>query len=227
MIERIGSGDRGRRPRRRSGGGLQRPRWRRCGSATSDARPSCRNLLRRVAELRARPAGRHRQGGQRRASRAGDAARGARRRARRAGARPRAGRRPHRRHAARRPSPSRWAAAPATQTRREIEDIFLGLGFKVAEGPEVETVHYNFDALNHARRTRSRLSPTPSTCPRELDAADPHLADAGARDGGPARRRCTSSSPGASTGPTPTPPTRPSSTRSRGSPWTRTSPSPT
>ncbi len=35
-------------------------------------------------------------------------------------------------------------------TRRELEDIFLGLGFKVMEGPEVETVHYNFDALNHS-----------------------------------------------------------------------------
>jgi phenylalanyl-tRNA synthetase alpha chain len=36
-----------------------------------------------------------------------------------------------------------------TQTRREIEDLFTGLGFNVAEGPEVETVYYNFDALNH------------------------------------------------------------------------------
>jgi phenylalanyl-tRNA synthetase alpha chain len=35
-------------------------------------------------------------------------------------------------------------------TQRELEDIFLGLGFTVLEGPEVETVHYNFDALNHA-----------------------------------------------------------------------------
>jgi phenylalanyl-tRNA synthetase alpha chain len=35
-------------------------------------------------------------------------------------------------------------------TRRELEDIFLGLGFTVIEGPEVETVHYNFDALNHS-----------------------------------------------------------------------------
>jgi phenylalanyl-tRNA synthetase alpha chain len=34
-------------------------------------------------------------------------------------------------------------------TRRELEDIFIGLGFTVMEGPEVETVHYNFDALNH------------------------------------------------------------------------------
>jgi phenylalanyl-tRNA synthetase alpha chain len=36
-----------------------------------------------------------------------------------------------------------------TSTRRELEDIFLGLGFTIVEGPEIETVHYNFDALNH------------------------------------------------------------------------------
>jgi phenylalanyl-tRNA synthetase alpha chain len=35
-----------------------------------------------------------------------------------------------------------------TQTQREIEDVFLGLGFDVAQGPEVESVAYNFDALN-------------------------------------------------------------------------------
>ena len=37
-----------------------------------------------------------------------------------------------------------------TQTWRDLEDVFVGLGFTVVEGPEVETVHYNFDALNHA-----------------------------------------------------------------------------
>ena len=36
-----------------------------------------------------------------------------------------------------------------TSTRREIEDVFIGLGFNVVEGPEVDTVFYNFDALNH------------------------------------------------------------------------------
>ncbi|CAB4939694.1 unannotated protein [freshwater metagenome] len=36
-----------------------------------------------------------------------------------------------------------------TATRREIEDVFCGLGFTVVEGPEVEFVRYNFDALNH------------------------------------------------------------------------------
>jgi phenylalanyl-tRNA synthetase alpha chain len=45
-----------------------------------------------------------------------------------------------------------------TETRREIEDVFIGLGFNVAEGPEVETVYYNFDALNHARTHPSRLT---------------------------------------------------------------------
>src|SRR3954465_11526942 len=35
-----------------------------------------------------------------------------------------------------------------TQTRREIEDIFLGMGYNVAEGPEVEFDYYNFTALN-------------------------------------------------------------------------------
>jgi phenylalanyl-tRNA synthetase alpha chain len=44
-----------------------------------------------------------------------------------------------------------------SRTRREIEDVFIGLGFNVAEGPEVERVYYNFDALNHAPTHPSRL----------------------------------------------------------------------
>ena len=36
-----------------------------------------------------------------------------------------------------------------TQTRREMEDIFVGLGFRVVEGPEVEWDYYNFTSLNH------------------------------------------------------------------------------
>src|SRR3954453_6190946 len=35
-----------------------------------------------------------------------------------------------------------------TQTWREIEDVFLGLGFTSVAGPEIDLVHYNFDALN-------------------------------------------------------------------------------
>ena len=37
---------------------------------------------------------------------------------------------------------------PITRVRREVEAIFLGLGFDVADGPEVETERYNFDLLN-------------------------------------------------------------------------------
>ena len=35
-----------------------------------------------------------------------------------------------------------------TQIRREVEDVFLGMGYSIAEGREVETTHYLFDALN-------------------------------------------------------------------------------
>ncbi|MGB9679968.1 MAG: phenylalanine--tRNA ligase subunit alpha [Thermoanaerobacteraceae bacterium] len=37
---------------------------------------------------------------------------------------------------------------PMSIVLNEIKDIFLGLGFSIAEGPEVEKVYYNFEALN-------------------------------------------------------------------------------
>lgn len=40
---------------------------------------------------------------------------------------------------------------PTTQVMDEVEDIFCALGFDIAEGPEVETDHYNFEALNIAK----------------------------------------------------------------------------
>jgi phenylalanyl-tRNA synthetase alpha chain len=36
---------------------------------------------------------------------------------------------------------------PSTQVRRDVEDIFLGLGYEIVDGREVETTRYNFDAL--------------------------------------------------------------------------------
>jgi phenylalanyl-tRNA synthetase alpha chain len=42
----------------------------------------------------------------------------------------------------------RGALHPITLVTREISDIFLKLGFDIAEGPEVETDYYNFEALN-------------------------------------------------------------------------------
>jgi phenylalanyl-tRNA synthetase alpha chain len=41
----------------------------------------------------------------------------------------------------------RGSLHPSTQVRRDVEDIFLGLGYEVVEGREVETTRYNFDAL--------------------------------------------------------------------------------
>ncbi|MBZ0274251.1 phenylalanine--tRNA ligase subunit alpha [bacterium] len=38
--------------------------------------------------------------------------------------------------------------SPLTLVRREVIDIFRGMGFSVEEGPEAETEYYNFDALN-------------------------------------------------------------------------------
>ena len=37
---------------------------------------------------------------------------------------------------------------PLTRVQREMEDIFIGMGFQIAEGPEVEYDYYNFQALN-------------------------------------------------------------------------------
>ncbi len=40
---------------------------------------------------------------------------------------------------------------PINQTLEEIKRIFIGLGFQVVRGPEVETEYYNFEALNMPR----------------------------------------------------------------------------
>ena len=46
---------------------------------------------------------------------------------------------------------------PVTQTMRRIEDIFLGAGYEVVTGPEIEDDYHNFEALNlpphHPART--------------------------------------------------------------------------
>jgi phenylalanyl-tRNA synthetase alpha chain len=44
-----------------------------------------------------------------------------------------------------------------SQIRRRMEDIFVGLGFSVLEGPEVEFDYYNFTALNHPPEHPARL----------------------------------------------------------------------
>ena len=46
------------------------------------------------------------------------------------------------------PPPRRGHLHPITRIQRELEDLFVSLGFTVLDGPEVETDYYNFDALN-------------------------------------------------------------------------------
>jgi phenylalanyl-tRNA synthetase alpha chain len=46
-----------------------------------------------------------------------------------------------------RPRP-RGGLHPVTAMRRKIEDVFLRLGYSIADGPELETDYYNFEALN-------------------------------------------------------------------------------
>jgi len=45
---------------------------------------------------------------------------------------------------------SRGHLNPVTLVEHEIEAIFSEMGFVIADGPEIETEHYNFDALNVA-----------------------------------------------------------------------------
>ncbi|UCG05701.1 MAG: phenylalanine--tRNA ligase subunit alpha [Desulfobacterales bacterium] len=45
---------------------------------------------------------------------------------------------------------------PITQINQEICDIFLNMGFEIAEGPEVELDYYNFEALNFPKNHPAR-----------------------------------------------------------------------
>ena len=77
-----------------------------------------------------------------------------------------------------------------TSIIEEIEDLFIGLGYEVREGPEVETDYYNFEALNlpkgHPARDmqdsfyitnelllRTHTSPVQARTMRSLDGQEP------------------------------------------------------
>lgn len=45
---------------------------------------------------------------------------------------------------------------PITKIIKEVEEIFLGMGYKIADGPEVEKTFYNFDQLNAPKDHPSR-----------------------------------------------------------------------
>jgi phenylalanyl-tRNA synthetase alpha chain len=50
----------------------------------------------------------------------------------------------------------RGSLHPLTQLRRRIEDVFVGMGYEIFDGREVDTVHYNFEALNTPEAHPSR-----------------------------------------------------------------------
>ncbi len=69
---------------------------------------------------------------------------------------------------------------------RELEDIFIGLGYRVAEGPEVELEHYNFTALNIPDDHPAKSGLDTLWVEREgVVPAPAHLAGAGPGDGAP------------------------------------------
>jgi phenylalanyl-tRNA synthetase alpha chain len=118
-------------------------------------------------------------------------------------------------------APARGRLHPVTLVEREMCAFFRGLGYGIAEGPEVDTDWNNFGALNFpddhpARDTQDTLFVEGGHLLRT------HTSGGGARDEGRRRR-----SPGgaASTATTSTPPTTRCSTRSRGCASTSARPS--
>ncbi|MGZ5360371.1 MAG: phenylalanine--tRNA ligase subunit alpha [Solirubrobacterales bacterium] len=73
-----------------------------------------------------------------------------------------------------------------TRTRRRIEDVMVGLGYRILEGPEVEIDYYNFTALNHPPGHPARMEQdTFYAAPGSLSAAALQSArDAAGGDGG-------------------------------------------
>ena len=72
-----------------------------------------------------------------------------------------------------------------TRTRRRIEDVMVGLGYRILEGPEVEIDYYNFTALNHPPGHPARMEQdTFYVAPGSLSAAVLQSARDAAGDGG-------------------------------------------
>ena len=69
-------------------------------------------------------------------------------------------------------APARGAIHPLTTVIDDIVDVFVGLGFKVTEGPIVETDYYNFEVLNipkdHAARSMHDTLYVESSTPESI-----------------------------------------------------------
>jgi phenylalanyl-tRNA synthetase alpha chain len=67
-----------------------------------------------------------------------------------------------------------------TRTTRQIEDVMVGLGYRVVEGPEIEHDYYNFTALNHPPGHPARmLQDTFYVVPPGSSAPDPPRSEPG------------------------------------------------
>jgi len=65
------------------------------------------------------------------------------------------------------PLAERGSLHPLTQVTRELEDLFLSMGYEVLDGPEVELDHYNFEALNITKDHPARDSQDTFYCDEE------------------------------------------------------------
>ena len=65
------------------------------------------------------------------------------------------------------PSANRGSLHPITQVTRELEDLFISMGYEVLDGPEVELDHYNFEALNITKDHPARDSQDTFYCDKE------------------------------------------------------------
>ena len=72
---------------------------------------------------------------------------------------------------------------PLTIVRKEIEDIFVAMGYTVEDGPEVESTYYNFDALNIPASHPARDPQGYVLHLRRCRASDAHVAGADSHDG--------------------------------------------
>ncbi len=65
------------------------------------------------------------------------------------------------------PRARRGSLHPITQVTRELEDLFVSMGYEVLDGPEVELDHYNFEALNITKDHPARDSQDTFFCDEE------------------------------------------------------------
>ena len=63
---------------------------------------------------------------------------------------------------------------PLTTVLNEVKDIFVGMGFSIVEGPEVEYDYYNFEALNIPADHPDILTVLPDTLPLRQPVPFPH-----------------------------------------------------